>query len=196
MGCAINSEGRERWESLDRPSSHNRNGGSIMTAKNNITYERVRELFVYDPGEGLLRNSVARGGRSAGEMAGYLEWDGYVRVYVDGRKYLAHRLIYLLAAGEWPPNQIDHKNLCKFDGRWENLRHASRSQNEANKSIRRDNTSGFKGVSWHAGVKKWQARTRIGGQRRHLGYFDRIEDAAAAYWAAVSELHGEFARCA
>jgi hypothetical protein len=56
-----------------------------------------------------------------------------------------------------------------------------------NKSRYVSNTSGFPGVHWHGG--KWQARISAYGKRVSLGHFSEIEDAAAAYRKAKSELH-------
>jgi AP2 domain len=51
------------------------------------------------------------------------------------------------------------------------------------------NTSGFPGVSWHEGDRKWQARINVGRRHIHLGYFDIREEAHAAYLAAKAILH-------
>lgn len=60
----------------------------------------------------------------------------------------------------------------------------------------RTNKSGYKGVSWHAGGKKWQAHVRIEGVNQYLGLFGTPEEAHAAYCAAAVAGRGEFARFA
>ena len=47
-------------------------------------------------------------------------------------------------------------------------------------TIAQNNTSGIRGVSWHKGLQKWQARITIKGKTVSLGYYNNIEDAAAA----------------
>ena len=55
--------------------------------------------------------------------------------------------------------ESDHINRNKLDNRKENLRVATRSQNNMNRKKRINCTSKYKGVSWHKQRKKWQART-------------------------------------
>lgn len=90
--------------------------------------------------------------------------------------------------------QVDHINLDKLDNRRTNLRFATGTQQRANTPLRRNNTSGFKGVSWDKDRRKWQATIRCNDKRYHLGRFDAIEEAAAAYDAAAIHFFGEFAR--
>jgi hypothetical protein len=54
--------------------------------------------------------------------------------------------------------------------------------------------SGYKGVSWHKRVKKWQVTIGHEGKQLYLGYYFSAEEAAAAYDRAARELHGELAR--
>lgn len=88
----------------------------------------------------------------------------------------------------------DHVNGNGLDNRRTNLRDATTGENNCNSRLRSNNTTGFKGVSWHKGRRKW--RSYIGGgdcRHRHLGYFLTAEEAAHAYDAAARELHGEYA---
>lgn len=89
-------------------------------------------------------------------------------------------------------SEIDHKNGNPLDNRRANLRFVSQTQNRWNQGKRRDNASGFIGVSFHRG--KWRAFIHMNGNHHHLGYFDSPEAAAHARDKAVREGHGEFAR--
>jgi hypothetical protein len=162
-----------------------------------LTAERLRELLHYDPSTGIFTWRVRRCGRAlVGATAGSLNADGYVHIRVDGGRYKAHRLAVLYMTGEWPVRDVDHENLCRSDNRWNNLRRATRSQNCANSRRPRNNTSGFKGVSWHGAGKAWVARVMVKGESRYLGLFDTPEAAHAAYSAAAMEAHGSFSRAA
>ena|SRR3990172_10901192 len=161
-----------------------------MTKKQ--AYERLKQLLDYCPDTGILRWLKPRTGKAkAGRIAGYRHSSGYIYVMVDNKNCLAHRLVWLLAHGKWPEGEIDHINGIKDDNRIANLRLATRSENLANCQIRRNNTSGHKGVSWDKRRKNWHVH--VG--RKHIGRFAIKEDAIAAYAAAASELYGEYARC-
>ena len=90
---------------------------------------------------------------------------------------------------------IDHIDRNKYNCQRSNLRPASRSQQEANKSVNVRSTSHFKGVDFHKSKRRWGWRARIfrDGVSKHLGYFDSAEEAARAYDHAAQRLFGEFA---
>lgn len=88
----------------------------------------------------------------------------------------------------------DHENGDGLDNRRANLRPATKSQNQANVGRRRHNTSGYKGVVWHARAGKWAAYVRHNDRPNYLGLFVTPEEAHAAYCEAAKRLHGEFAR--
>lgn len=85
-------------------------------------------------------------------------------------------------------------NGNRLDNRAANLREATRAQNAANAPVRRDSRSGVKGVRQDGRTGKWIASIKAGGHAKHLGVFESVEAAAAAYRAAAQRLHGRFAR--
>lgn len=91
----------------------------------------------------------------------------------------------------WP--RTDHINGNGLDNRRANLRPVTNTQNSANRRRGRNNTSGFKGVSWRKDIQCWTAYIRGNGQASHLGMFDNAEAAARAYDAAALTLWGEYA---
>ena len=110
--------------------------------------------------------------------------------YGAGRKKneSMHRLIL-----NAPPDKIvDHINGNGLDNRRENLRLATKIQNNCNTRLRRDNRSGYKGVKRNA--LRWIARIRIDRKLIHLGSFATKEDAARAYDNAARQHFGEFAK--
>lgn len=111
-----------------------------------------------------------------------------------GKMYGAHRLIWEMAYGTIPDRmQIDHINRNPFDNRLANLRLATNTQNNRNKPKPRNNTSGFKGVSFEPRRGVWVARITVGGRRIHIGAFSTPENASVAYKRAAEKYHGEFA---
>lgn len=162
-----------------------------------LTYERAAELLDYDPESGILtwiaKPSVTAHSVKVGAGAGSLSKDGYLRIRIDGKKYQAHRLAWLLHTGEFPPDQIDHINGIRTDNRIANLRSATSQQNNQNAGKKRSNTSGYKGVNLHKQSGKWVARIRVPllGQCS-LGYFDTPEAAAAMYAGAAALFHADY----
>lgn len=163
-----------------------------------LTQSRLKELLRYDPETGEFIRLVGRSGPRArkGAVAGRVDSDGYVKIYVDGLKYKGHRLAFLYTLGRWPHAEADHVNGARADNRWSNLRDASPEQNRVNRKLNANNTCGLKGVSFYKPTGKWKAQIQRDGRKIGLGYFATADEAAAAYVAASRSLHGEFARAA
>jgi hypothetical protein len=112
--------------------------------------------------------------------------------------FKAHIVDWFLETGYWPTDQIDHKNGIKNDNRFDNLRLANHSQNQANTPKYstykgKPTKSKYKGVSFLDG--KWVASISAGGKGKkiYLGFFANEKDAAKAYNKKAIELYGEFA---
>lgn len=127
----------------------------------------------------------------------YGRWSLNSQGYVHNRQHLIkmHRLIM-----NAPDNMdVDHKrNGIKYrsDNRKKNLRLATESQNNYNVAKRKDNRSGYKGVSTRASKKDsekpWQAQIMIESKRIHLGWFKTAKEASRAYEKAARKAHKEF----
>lgn len=116
--------------------------------------------------------------------------DGNIYTRIDGRIALMHRLI--MNAPE--SLEVDHADGNRLNNQRTNLRLATSSQNKCNRGPRKDNKSGFKGVSWHSQRECWTARIKQPhGKYLFLGLYDNKEQAALAYNLAAMELHKEFA---
>ena len=89
--------------------------------------------------------------------------------------------------------EINHIDGNRLNNQKSNLRLATSSQNKINRGPRKDNQSGYKGVSWHNQRKKWTARIMISGKYKHLGLFENLIEAARSYNKAASEYYGQFA---
>jgi hypothetical protein len=90
--------------------------------------------------------------------------------------------------------EVDHVNGNKVDNRRANLRLATRSQNNRNKPLQGNNTSGFRGVAYHKPSGFWVARVFVNKRQTSLGCYRTAEEAAHAYDAAAREHYGTFAR--
>ena len=159
-----------------------------------VTQQRIKELLHYDSDTGIFRWIKKPAKRiMAGAIAGSVRSDGYVRIGIDGEKLLAHRLAWVYVYGDADqPIEIAHKNLNRSDNAIANLRACNQSQNQMNTSLRKDNTSGHKGVVFTKG--KWQARGHLRGEAKYLGRFCSKEEAIDAYEQFSISNHGEFRR--
>lgn len=152
-----------------------------------LTRERLLEVLRYEPETGKFYSKGGKGRAPVGEEAGTLRETGYRFVVIDGRRYGAHRLVWLAETGALPVNEIDHRNRVHDDNRFGNLEDATRAENAQNLPRRKDNTSGVPGVRRVRG--RWRAEIGVGGKTMHLGAFARKEDAVAAREAARKEHH-------
>lgn len=169
----------------------------------------LRECFQYDADTGRLvwkhrprkhfNSARAANGfeaRFAGNDAGRISARGYrvVGILWNGTKHYlkVHRVIWAIATGKWPDELIDHINMNRLDNRLENLRQATHSQNQMNGEYRKRNKLGVKGVTTRNG--KFYASISIARKVKHLGTFQSIQAASAAYNAAATKYYGAFAR--
>ncbi len=156
-----------------------------------ITQDKVKELFEYR--DGALFWKVKLNSRIViGSKAGTLDKDGYVCIKIDKKIYKSHRLIYLYHHGNLP-TFIDHIDGNKSNNKIENLRSATNSENVKNAKLRKDNSSGIKGVNWHKVTKKWAVQISVNGQKKHIGIFDDLELASLVAQEARNKFHKEFA---
>lgn len=96
-----------------------------------------------------------------------------------------------------PPEEgfeVDHIDGRVLNAQRANLRQATRRQNSQNTSLRSNNASGYKGVSWDKEHGKWYAKIKANGKQRNLGRFTSVLKAAQAYDDAARIYFGEFAR--
>lgn len=162
--------------------------------------DSIEKAIAYDPETGTLswkedRRAGACSARlnaKAGDQINGTCSQGYIQVGLSGRKYRGHQIAWALYHGEWPSQAIDHRNGVKTDNRISNLRLCNDAQNNMNKPRQANNTSGVRGVTRASNVNKWQAGIWVNKKRVHLGYFENLDDAKAAYVAAAKQYFGEF----
>jgi hypothetical protein len=116
----------------------------------------------------------------------------YARLPGNNRSITLHHMI-AIRMGLNLTFKIDHKSRDTLDCRRSNLREATSSQNGANSTLRSDNTSGYRGVSWMESKQKYQANIQVRGRKINLGHYKDIIEAARAYNKAALCYFGVFA---
>lgn len=154
-----------------------------------MTKEEVCSLFEYKDGFLFWRSQPHSVDTS--KTAGTVNENGYRIIGINKKRYRAHRLIFLMHYG-YIPEFIDHIDGNPGNNKIGNLRAATKNQNEYNTGKRKNNTSGFKGVSWHSQKNKWRATIFINSRQMTLGLFETPEEAFDAYCRASKKFHGEF----
>jgi hypothetical protein len=150
------------------------------TESQNLDHRYLKEILHYDPETGIFQWLVKKSRRtSIGSVAGTIT-HGYLSIKIDGKIYLNHRLAWLYVHSTWPQYEIDHIDGDKLNNRLENLRDATHKQNTENQKLLPSNKSGHRGVSWSQKGKKWRAYLKNNGKTIHLGYYEKLEDAALA----------------
>lgn len=155
----------------------------------------LRELFRYDPETGFLHWNKRRCGTVFGKKAGSPDKKGYLKIKINDRLYLAHRVIWALHHGTDPlEHEVDHKDRNPSNNRIENLRLSMHGQNQANGKAYRNNKTGYRGVHFHKQHRKYAACINVDKRSMHLGLFATPEAAAQAYDRAALKYFGEFAQ--
>ena len=122
---------------------------------------------------------------------------GYHMVYLCKDGKATNKKIHRLICQAFLDNPDDKPIVDHIDGNpsnnnLENLRWATNKENLQNSKIPKNNTSGFKGVTFHKPTNKWRAYIHIDGITIHIGLFENIEDVKAARIARANQVFGNF----
>ncbi len=168
-----------------------------------VSYERCHELLELcapsplrlEKESGLKWKVSRQGTKGKGSWAGHV-WEGKQcgktrkdwKVMIDGRLYLASRIIYFMAHGVDPYlMQVDHEDINSLNNSVDNLRLGGDVLQKQNRRMQSNNTSGVKGVGWDKGVSKWRAYIEVENKRKHLGLFTTLKEAAEARNAVIKK---------
>lgn len=155
-----------------------------------LLHKQIKEALYYKDGNLYWKNSSK--GTKQGALAGW-QGDRCRTIEFNQKNYKAHRLIFLLNHG-YLPKYIDHIDGNPRNNKIENLREATHQQNLFNTKLRKDNTSGYKGVSFVKNLNKWLAQSTLNGKNYYLGIFINKDDAINAAKNFREANHKEFAR--
>ena len=179
-----------------------------------LTQADLKQLLDYDPLTGQLtwlRRSLGMFKEGKDQKRACNSWntqfvgkpalaikrkDGYLHGLIHCKPYLAHRVIVCWMTGYWPPEEVDHVNGVRDDNRWANVNPVMRSENNRNKAMRSDNTSGVCGVSWDKDREKHSAQIHDSDGKPLCKLFDTFAEAVTQrqVWEkefGYSERHGK-----
>ena len=158
------------------------------------TIERLKKVFEYK--DGILYWKVKPHPMAfrvkAGDIADNIKSNGYKSVFVDGKAYPSHRIVYKIFNGNFD-GFIDHIDGNPSNNKIENLRIATAQENQRNAKLRKDNTSGVKGVSFDKSKGTWRVRLQINKKPKIFGNFKDLEFAELVAMEARDKYHGKFA---
>ena len=87
----------------------------------------------------------------------------------------------------------DHIDKNPLNNRRNNLRMATTKENNRNRNVFQNNTSGIMGVNFEGQRHKWRSRICVDNQRYELGFFLDKQDAIKARLEAEKKYYGKFA---
>jgi len=154
-----------------------------------INQIELKKLVEYDKDTGIFKRKISTSnGATVGDVAGSTHSSGYERLRILGEKnpIPAHRLAWLYVYGVWP-NHIDHINGVRNDNRIKNLRSVSQPENNLNKKIFKNNSSGVSGINWISRLGKWRVRIGVSGEYISIGCFQYKWDAICARKSAENK---------
>ena len=141
------------------------------------TYKEIKGFENYSVSDlGNVRND------KTGRVLKETNTHGYLRVDLRKNKIKHHKFIHRLIAEAFllnPENKkcVDHIDNNTHNNNIINLRFATLANNQHNRLINTNNTSGTKGVSWDKGKHRWTAQIFMNGKKIHLGSFINKDDA-------------------
>jgi HNH endonuclease len=154
-----------------------------------VKHEQLLTLLSYDKETGAFTyRRDAKKSKIGGRADRFDKNSGRRIVTLGCIEYYAHVLAYFYVYGEWPAKQVDHADRDPTNNKFDNLRLATHSQNVVNSKLRKNNTTGYRGVSRY----RYQYKVMVADV--YYGLFSTAEEAATVYDKKAVELFGEFAR--
>lgn len=148
-----------------------------------LDQKRLKQIVTYNKNTGLFTKI------KTGTVISSTNY-GYLRLFIDNKRYKLHRLAWLYEFGVLPSKFIDHINGNRSDNRIVNLREVTNAENCLNqKKAKKNSSTGLLGVSKH-GNGKYQASIMYKGKDIHLGTFKDPHEAYRIYLQEKKKIQG------
>lgn len=165
--------------------------------KNGLTQAVLKQHFDYKDGALYWKVRTANRNR-VGDLAGYIISDKYKTrrcIAIKSKHYYSSRLIFIWHNG-YVPEFIDHIDHNTLNNKIENLRAATRIENNRNNKSKKGSSSQYLGVfvvNRPNRSLRYAAQIGLNKKSTHIGYFKTEAEAALAYNEAALLHFGEFA---
>lgn len=155
------------------------------------------------PREGTSRDTKSWNAKHANKKAGNkhisiqrcLSWKIGFRYLGKYMGFKCSNIILLLRNGYLTKGMlVQHIDHNPFNNNPDNLRECTRSQNTQSNKLRKNNTSGHKGVFLTRDKLKWYVAIKLNGKAYYFGTYQNKEDAVKVSIEARKKIHGEFGR--
>ena len=150
-----------------------------------LTQQELQLHIHYDPASGVFTRLKGKGAGSV--INGINKYRQYQYIRVLGSRYMAHRLAWLYTRGVWPISDIDHINRVKYDNRIDNLREVTKNENQYNRGLSINSSTGIKGV--YKTKHGYIAQITINNRCTYLGTRSTAEEASAVFVNASKDRH-------
>ena len=147
-----------------------------------LSQTELKSLLLYNSLNGEFTWSKCKNKNQVkiGDRAGHVsKAHGYETIKINGKDYRSHRLVFLYVNGAMPAGEVDHVNQNRSDNRLENLRIVTTQDNLKNKSMMKNNSSGFNGVNWNKNYNKFEVRISVNKKSVFIGRFKCLIDAVS-----------------
>jgi hypothetical protein len=158
-----------------------------------ITQIEVIKYFEYKDGNLYWKSMPYKRNDLIGTKAGADIGANRSQITINKKHYKTHRLVFLMFHG-YMPKEVDHIDGNSLNNKIENLREATRSEQCCNTKLRKDSTSGIKGVTWDKARNKWIVSINKHKKTMFRGRFDDLELAQLVAIEARDKYHGSFTR--
>ena len=152
-----------------------------MSQTSNLSQEELKSQIHYCPDTGVFSRIARPRGSNApmGPITTSVIKQGYLRIRVLSKKYMAHRLAFLYMTGDIP-DQVDHIDHNRSNNKWDNLTAATNASNSKNRTLRDTNNTGITGIIWSTSRNRYVVRITHMYKQYWLGQFKTLEEAIAA----------------
>jgi hypothetical protein len=155
----------------------------------------ILQILNLDPETGIFTYRIKTNRNIiVGQKAGTPDKDGYIKLHINHKQYMAHRLAFYCYHNYIPekPLVVEHADGNPQNNSIHNLRVATQQQNLMNKKGKLGKR--YKGVYYNKLCKKYYAQIKINHKSYHLGMFQTAEEAAKKYDEKAYSIYGEYAK--